>query len=184
MKKNNLSELIEINIFIENILEEVDSDPDLDLRKITDDLREMTKFILSNEDWVNDSCLKDSQYSTLSFDIVFCDNEKIHQINKEYRNIDRPTDVISFAIFADSAPDERFIFDSEINLGEIILSLEKTKTQAKENGKTFEYELYFLLAHGILHLMGYDHQNEETLERMWDIQKECLKRSLGSCKLD
>ena len=57
-------------------------------------------------------------------------------------------------------------------MGEIIVSLEKTAAQAVENGKTFDSELYFLLAHGILHLMGYDHLTEETLCEMWDIQKK------------
>lgn len=160
-----------LNIFIENINENPKYN-NQDLRKITDNLKTMTEFFLSKKEWVKTSCLKGYKYKTLCFDIVFCGNEKIHQINKEYRNIDRPTDVISFAIFADSESHERFIFDEEINLGEIILSLEKTEIQAVENGQTFEDELYFLLAHGILHLMGYDHQCEETLCEMWDIQKE------------
>ena len=80
--------------------------------------------------------------------------------------------MISFAIFADSEPEERFIFDGEINLGEIIISLDKTKEQADENGHGLYDELYFLLAHGILHLAGYDHQTEETLTEMWNMQKE------------
>lgn len=159
----------ELNIFIEDT---TDNKFDLDLRKITNDLKLMTSFFLSNEEWLDKSCLETYDYSTLTFDIVFCGNEKIHEINRDYRNIDRPTDVISFAMFADSAEEERFIFDNEINLGEIIVSLEKTQTQAIENGESFKDELYFLLAHGILHLMGYDHQTEETLTEMWDIQKE------------
>lgn len=159
----------ELNIFIEDT---TDNKFDLDLRKITNDLKLMTSFFLSNEEWLDKSCLETYDYSTLTFDIVFCENEKIREINRDYRNIDRPTDVISFAMFADSAEEERFIFDNEINLGEIIVSLEKTQTQAIENGQSFKDELYFLLAHGILHLMGYDHQTEETLTEMWDIQKE------------
>lgn len=156
-----------LNIFVEDTVES-----GLDLGKITKNLQKMTDFFLSKENLVQNSCLKGYDCDRLCFDIVFCNNEEIHRINKEYRNIDRPTDVISFAIFADSAPEERFIFDNEINLGEIIISLEKTRTQAAENGQTFEDELYFLLAHGILHLMGYDHRSEETLCEMWDIQKE------------
>ena len=157
----------ELNIFVEDTVES-----GLDLRQITEKLQKMTGYFLSKQDYVEKSCLSGQEYDTLCFDIVLCNNEEIHRINKEYRNIDRPTDVISFAIFADSAPEERFIFDREINLGEIILSTEKTASQAVENGQTFEDELYFLLAHGILHLMGYDHQSEETLCEMWDIQKE------------
>lgn len=157
----------ELNIFVEDTVES-----GLDLGKVTKNLQKMTSFFLSQENLVKNSCLDGYNYETLCFDIVFCNNEEIHRINKEYRNMDKATDVISFAMFADSMPEERFIFDDEINLGEIILSLEKTKSQAIENGQTFEDELYFLLAHGILHLMGYDHLTEETLCEMWDIQKE------------
>ena len=157
----------ELNIFIEDTIES-----GLDVRKITEKLQKMTHYFLSKEIYVKNSCLHAYEYDSICFDIVLCNNYEIHRINKEYRNIDHPTDVISFAIFADSAPNERFIFDNEINLGEIILSIEKTKAQAIENGQTFEDELYFLLAHGILHLMGFDHLTEETLNEMWKIQKE------------
>ena len=77
-------------------------------------------------------------------------------------------------MFADSPEEERFIFDNEINLGEIIISLDTTSRQAKENNKSFKDELYFLLAHGILHLLGYDHMTEETLQEMWDIQTKMI----------
>lgn len=160
----------ELNIFIENIYPEFKLPQELST--ITENIKKMTEFFLANENWVEKSCLKGEDYNTLSFDIVFCDNEKIHEINREYRDKDRATDVISFAIFADSTPDERFIFDNEINLGEIIVSLDKTNEQSKENAHSFLDELYFLLAHGILHLAGYDHLTEETLTEMWDMQKE------------
>ncbi len=161
----------ELNIFVEDAAEnEGLKKPDMAV--LTQKLKEMTDFFLSRSNLVEKSCLNGYEYKTLTFDVVLCTDEKIREINREYRNIDRPTDVISFAIFADSAPEERFIFDDEINLGEIIVSLEKTAAQAVENGKTFDSELYFLLAHGILHLMGYDHLTEETLCEMWDIQKK------------
>lgn len=160
----------ELNIFIENICNEFE--PSVDLRVLTDNTKKMLEFFLNNQNWIEKSCLKNEEFDTISFDIVLCDNKKIHEINREYRNKDCPTDVISFAIFADSEPEERFVFDNEINLGEIIISLEKTKQQAQENNHGFYVELYFLLAHGILHLAGYDHQTEETLNEMWDMQKE------------
>ena len=164
---------IELNIFVEDAIDRENlKKPDLAL--VTQKLKKMTEFFLTQDEWVEKSCLKGYKYKTLTFDVVLCDDEKIHGINRDYRNIDRPTDVISFAIFADSNVDERFIFDDEINLGEIIISLEKTLVQAQENGKTFEGELYFLLAHGILHLMGYDHLTEETLCEMWDIQEKMI----------
>ena len=160
----------ELNIFLENICENFEPAPDM--RQLTDNTKKMLVFFLDNEEWVKKSCLNGEDFKTLSFDVVFCDNEKIHEINRDYRQKDTPTDVISFAIFADSEPAERFVFDEEINLGEIIISLEKTKQQAEENSHSFLDELYFLLAHGILHLAGYDHQTEETLNEMWNMQKE------------
>ena len=160
----------ELNIFLENICENFEPAPDM--RQLTDNTKKMLAFFLDNEEWVKKSCLNGEDFETLSFDVVFCDNEKIHEINRDYRQKDTPTDVISFAIFADSEPAERFVFDEEINLGEIIISLEKTKQQAEENSHSFLDELYFLLAHGILHLAGYDHQTEETLNEMWNMQKE------------
>ena len=160
----------ELNIFLENAYENFE--PQIDMRQLTDNTKKMMAFFLDNDGWVKKSCLDGEDFETISFDIVFCNNEKIHEINREYRDKDRPTDVISFAIFADSEPEERFIFDGEINLGEIIISLDKTKEQADENGHDLYDELYFLLAHGILHLAGYDHQTEETLAEMWNMQKE------------
>lgn len=158
----------EINIFIENDLE--DFEEKTDLKEIIDDGRKMLEHFLSNTKLVEKSCLQGFEFDTISFDVLLCGNERIHEINRDYRDKDRPTDVITFAIFADSTPEERFVFDDEINLGEIIISLEKTKQQAIENRHSFKEELYFLFAHGILHLLGYDHMTEETLEEMWDIQ--------------
>lgn len=172
----------EINIFIENAYEDFfigKSEPDNDLRKITEDAVSMTRFFLSKPEWVGKSCLQDYDFKVLCFDVVFINDEKIHEINRDYREKDRATDVITFAMFADSEEDERFIFDEEINLGEILISLDTTLHQAQGNKHSFENELYFLLAHGILHLLGYDHQSEETLQEMWDIQQEIIKAGLS-----
>lgn len=163
----------EINIFIENDYETFEKET-LNLSEYTKDAVSMAEFFLSKNEWIEKSCLRDYDFSLLYFDVVFVNDEKIHEINKEYRQKDRPTDVISFAMFADSPEEERFIFDNEINLGEIIISLDTTSRQAKENNKSFKDELYFLLAHGILHLLGYDHMTEETLQEMWDIQNKMI----------
>ncbi len=160
----------EINIFIENIYE--DFSLTAELKEITKSAEAMTRFFLNNEKWVEKSCLREYNPKLLYFDVVFVDDDKIHEINRDYREKDRATDVISFAIFADSPKEERFVFDDEINLGEILISLDTTKVQAKDNNKSFEEELYFLLSHGILHLMGYDHLTEESLEEMWEIQNK------------
>ena len=102
--------------------------------------------------------------------IVLVDNEKIHEINKTYRQVDRPTDVISFAFL-----DESINPLSELtNLGEIYISLEKAHTQAIEYGHSFIRELSFLTVHGLLHLLGYDHMNKEEEKEMFKLQDEIL----------
>lgn len=110
---------------------------------------------------------------TYNFDITICDNEFIKSINKKYRNIDNATDVITFAMFWDS--EEKIIIDSKIYLGQILISLDKVYSQAKENNVLDAYEFLNLLAHGILHLIGFDHQTEDTLCEMLDLQKQMIK---------
>ena len=165
----------EINIFIENAYENFESLPDLS--EMTKAAVKMTEYFLSKKDWVQNSCLEGYDFDLLYFDVVLTDDEKIHEINKQYRQKDAPTDVITFAMFADSPKEERFIFNNEINLGEIIISLDTALAQSKNEcheNKTFKDELYFLLAHGILHLLGYDHQDETTLKHMWNLQHEMI----------
>ncbi len=129
---------------------------------------------LENEGILKQSCLKDYDLDkiTLSGDILICDNKKIHEINKEFRHKDRPTDVITFALFADD--ENSSVVDEEIYLGEIIISADQTKIQADENKKTFDEELHFLISHGILHLLGFDHQDEETYNFMITLQDKIL----------
>lgn len=157
-----------LNIFIENIY------PDFDINEIgvLENLKKITSYFLDEQEILSNSCLADYSYGTLCFDVVLCDNQKIHEINRDYRQKDRPTDVISFAIFADSPEEERFILDDEINLGEIIISLDKVKEQAAENNQSFDEELYFLLSHGVLHLFGFDHLTDEDYNFMVRAQNE------------
>lgn len=118
------------------------------------------------------SCLKELEYKKISFDILYCDSIKTHEINKEYRNKDYPADIITFAIFADS--EEKFIFDGEINLGEIIIALDKVEEESKKKGYSFDHELSFLISHGIMHLLGFDHQTEEDYNFVVGMQNEAL----------
>ena len=157
-----------INAFIENTYPEFK----IDEIKVYNDVVRITEFILKDNDIFSVSCLKDYKFDTVSFDVVLCNNEDIHRINKEYRNQDKATDVITFAIFADSEEEERFILDNEINLGEIIVSLDKIKEQAEDNNVTFESELYYLISHGILHLLGFDHQTQIEYDFMVDKQNK------------
>lgn len=113
----------------------------------------------------------------ISLSLTIVDDEEIHGINKEYRNIDRPTDVISFAI-EDLANDELEIFglpeDLPRELGDLFISIDKTREQAKDYGHSFERELGFLALHGFLHLNGYDHMEESDETVMFGLQKEIL----------
>lgn len=145
-----------INIFIENIYE----DFPFDVVDFHNDVKKMFEYMLSLPEIKKNYCLKNKKYNTIVFDIVLCNNEEIHRINRDYRNIDRPTDVITFAIFADSEPQDIFILDGEINLGEIIISLDKIKEQAAQNNVSTEDEARLIAAHGMLHLLGFDHQTE------------------------
>jgi probable rRNA maturation factor len=107
--------------------------------------------------------------------ITFVNNDEIQEINRDYRKLDKPTDVISFAL-EETAVDEVQIKGDDIPviLGDIIISVEKAKEQAEEYNHTFERELGFLAVHGLLHLLGYDHMTKEDEKEMFQKQEEIL----------
>ena len=115
----------------------------------------------------------------LSFDPVisvsFIDNEEIHRINKEYRKIDRPTDVISFAFLDNEDRAKEYASGMPVILGDIYISLDKANEQAKEYGHSMKRELCFLFVHGLLHLLGYDHMTKEDEEIMFPLQDKILE---------
>lgn len=108
---------------------------------------------------------------------IFVDDIKIHEINRDYRNIDRATDVISFALL----DDDTFLVPEEemIELGDIFISIDTCKRQAQEYSHSFERELCFLFVHGVLHLLGYDHMEEEDETVMISLQKEILDETVA-----
>ena len=105
-------------------------------------------------------------------DVTIVDNKTIHKINKEYRNVDRPTDVISFAFLDEKS--ERELKGGPTNLGQIIISYQKAEEQAKEYGHSLKREMIFLFVHGMLHLLGYDHMNEADEKVMFELQNKIL----------
>lgn len=108
--------------------------------------------------------------------LTFVDNEKIHEINREYRGIDRPTDVISFALEENTEGEMEIIGqDMPRVLGDIIISIPRAKQQAEEYGHSFMRELGFLAVHGFLHLLGYDHGTKEEEQQMFSRQEEILQ---------
>lgn len=104
------------------------------------------------------------------FNIILVNNEEIHQINKQYRGVDRPTDVISFAL----EDDDTFIETEVRVLGDIYISVDKAIEQAESFGHSFKRELSFLTIHGLLHLLGYDHMTEEDEKKMFGLQELIL----------
>lgn len=124
-------------------------------------IKEYIEYILKNEK---------ENFNEKDFYVSFMltTNEVIHQINKEYRNMDRPTDVISFAY-----NETENVGPVEI-VGDIIISIDKVREQAKEFGHTDKREFYYLLTHGILHILGYDHIIEDEKKVMREKEERYL----------
>ncbi|MDO4669905.1 MAG: rRNA maturation RNase YbeY [Aerococcus sp.] len=114
---------------------------------------------------------------TIEMSLTIVDDERIHEINREYRHVDRPTDVISFAINDLTTLEENIQEWPEelpFELGDLFISLDTTKRQAEEYGHSFERELGFLAVHGFLHLNGYDHMEPDEEKEMFGLQEEIL----------
>jgi probable rRNA maturation factor len=107
--------------------------------------------------------------------VTFVSNERIQEINREYRDKDMPTDVISFAM-EELGEGEVELSGIEMPriLGDIVISIPRTKEQAEEYGHSFQRELGFLAVHGFLHLLGFDHMTEDEEKEMFTLQKEIL----------
>ena len=121
---------------------------------------------------VLESALKKEKLENTSFNVIIVDNNYIHELNKSYRNIDRETDVITFAL-----EDENTIVNpsDERVLGDIYISIDKAREQAKEYNHSLLRELSFLAVHGFYHLLGYDHQTKEEESIMFQKQEEVLE---------
>ena len=124
--------------------------------------------------------IKTFKHLKLKFDpiisVSLVDNEFIHKMNKEYRGIDRPTDVISFAFLDNEDRQSAYQGKEPVCLGDIYISIDKAIEQAKEYGHPLKRELSFLFVHGLLHLLGYDHMTEEDEKIMFKLQDEILPK--------
>ena len=107
----------------------------------------------------------------LEVSVTFTDNEGIRALNRTYREIDRATDVLSFPLFEET--------ETEKQLGDIVLSLERCREQANEFGHSFERECAFLTVHSTLHLLGYDHVNSEEEERDMRARQTAIVTAMG-----
>lgn len=138
-----------------------------------DEIKPLVSKILDSLIKINEisssACFAKLDFKSLSFDILFTDDEKIQEVNREFRNKDVPTDVITFALFADD--DFKMVTDGDIYLGEILISVDTAKAQAKEGVKK---EVLTLICHGILHLFGFDHQTDEDYNFIVNIQDRVI----------
>ncbi len=113
---------------------------------------------------------QDEKIGSGEFNVIIVDSDKIRMLNKEYRKIDKVTDVISFAL----EDDDTFQLENYRVLGDIYICLEQALKQADDYGHSFKRELSFLAIHGLLHLLGYDHRTEEEEKIMFKKQEEVL----------
>lgn len=127
-----------------------------------DELKELPGLI--------DYAIKYEKLENVIFNVILVDEEKIHELNREYRNIDRPTDVITFAL----EDNEDIVYEDFRLLGDIYICREKVLSQALEYDHSVLRELSFLTIHGFLHLLGYDHMNEDDEKVMFKRQEEIL----------
>ena len=117
-----------------------------------------------------DYAIKSEKLGNVIFNVIIVDEEKIHELNREYRGIDKSTDVITFAL----EDNEDIVYEDFRLLGDIYICLEKVYSQAEEYGHSVLRELSFLAIHGFLHLLGYDHMTEEDEKVMFKRQEEIL----------
>lgn len=180
---------------VECLIENANENYEIDVQMWTQTAKKLFKNLLKHEEVASEACLAGQDFDEVFFDITFTDSVETHELNRTYREKDYPADIITFALFADS--DDDLIIERRIVLGDIIIALDKVEEMAKsssslpacpahagqpvaalstkEEGKTFEWELKFLIAHGILHLLGFDHQTEEEYNFVVRHQIEAIK---------
>jgi probable rRNA maturation factor len=106
--------------------------------------------------------------------LVVCGDEEIHELNREYRGVDRPTDVLSFAL---EEGEDMWVPEGEpLLLGDIVISLPRAAAQAEEFGHSLRREAVFLFVHGMLHLLGYDHMEPEDEQEMMALQNQVMDK--------
>ena len=117
--------------------------------------------------------IQNQKLDNVEFNVIIVSNPYIHKLNKEYRNIDRETDVITFAL----EDTKDITYENYRLLGDIYISIDKAKEQAECYGHSLKRELCFLSVHGFLHLLGYDHMNVEDEKVMFGLQEDILNEA-------
>jgi len=143
---------------------------------------ELTKGIKGYDEFIDMETVEDyiktvieDEYNSerdIYMSLLMTDNENIQIVNRDYRGKDQPTDVISFA-YLDN--EDNFQLGPYLTLGDIVISLERVKEQAEDYNHSFKREFFYVLTHGILHLLGYDHIEDMDKEKMRKKEEEILK---------
>lgn len=131
-------------------------------------MTEAAEYAVESENLLN----LDKQRCELS--VTFVGLDEIHELNREYRGVDRPTDVLSFPQFEDL--EEEIPEVGEICLGDVVICREKAEEQAEEFGHSFEREMVYLFTHSVLHLLGYDHMEEDEKKVMRQREEEIMEQ--------
>jgi len=149
-----------MSVLVSNLQEKVTADEDL-----AEFLAGVAEAVLKSEGYGEEA----------EVSVVFVDDTYIQELNFEYRGIDSPTDVLSFAMQEGEALPGQ---EEELILGDVVISLQAAQRQAVEYGHSFRREVAFLTVHGVLHLLGYDHQEEEVRSEM-RLKEEDILASLN-----
>ena len=155
----------------------------MEILTIIENEQDKLEFTLEHEKLIKDvieAALKHEGFEHDSFvSVTVTDNENIRAINNEQRNIDSATDVLSFPVLefenGEMIENAGDVFEDKLILGDIVLSLERAKEQSIEFGHSFEREIGYLVCHSVLHLLGYDHENEDEREIMRQKEEATLE---------
>lgn len=138
------------------------------------------------DEWTQDTMNKACAYAleeesldpseNYSICVSFVDMDEIHRLNLEFRNVDRPTDVLSFPGYSPEELDESLDNGGEIALGDVVICEQKAHEQADEFGHPYERELIYLFVHSIFHLLGYDHEQDDEKEEMRAKEEKVMQR--------
>ena len=158
---------------VDCLIENANENYEIDVQTWTETAKKLFQNLMSHEEVAAGCALVGKDFDDVYFDITFTDSTETHDLTKTYRGIDYPADIITFAIFADD--EDSMIIERRVVLGDIIIALDKVEEMAKEETKTFEWELKFLIAHGILHLLGFDHQTEDEYNFVVRHQNAAIK---------
>ncbi len=142
-------------------------------REIDEDLEQHFNFDLNEVSYkiIKEGLVLENIHENVEVSILLVDNEQIQELNSRHRKKNVPTDVLSFPLLTEF---DNLNEDEIIYLGDIVISVERAKEQADEYGHSFKREIGFLIAHSILHLLGYDHMTDEDEKNMIEKQEEIL----------